>query len=87
MAQDGLLGASLLPFGFLRGSRCDRPKCAAQTVAEEPLKGAQTRGTHGTKGQQRWEHGNAPPAELPAWVTPPALTAAAGNSAEILFFS
>lgn len=49
MAQDGLLGASLLLFGFLRGSRCDRLKCAAQTAAEEPLKGAKARET---KGQQ-----------------------------------
>lgn len=52
MAQDGLLGASLLPFGFLPGSRRDRLKRAAKTAAEEPLEGAQTRGTCESKGQQ-----------------------------------
>lgn len=83
MAQGGLLAASLLPFGFLRGSRCDRLKCAAQ----EAEKGAQTRDTGETNRQQGWKYGNAPPAKLPAWVVPPALAAAAGNPAEIPFLS
>lgn len=64
VAQDGLLGARLLPLGFLCGSWHGRLECAAPTEAEEPLKGAQTRGPCEAKGQQRWRHGNAPPAEL-----------------------
>lgn len=70
--------ASLLPFG-------DRLKRCPSNPGAEPLKEDPMHSTCEAEEQQRWEHGNAPPAKLSTWVRAPG--AAAQSSAETLLLS